>query len=71
MIIRPLNNLHFPIVNPLNRVVNNIGLKDGNGTLPVAIDCKYICQIDYTAAKVGDSTKLNCSEITFIVFQGY
>lgn len=59
LIIRLKNNLYFPTVNPLNKAINDIGMKDGYGSLPVAIDCKYVFQIDYTSAKVRLSHSIN------------
>jgi len=49
--VRPDQSVVFPSVNYLRAAINKAGLKQGQSTLPVIIDCTKMNQSDFTAAE--------------------
>jgi len=49
--IRPDQGVVFPSVNYIRNTINKAGIKEGQATLPVIIDCTQMNQSDFTAAE--------------------
>jgi len=49
--IRPDQGVVFPSVNYIREVISRAGVREGQSTLPVVIDCSQMNQTDFTAAE--------------------
>lgn len=53
ILVRPSLGLLFPGVDTLRQLVDEAGLTEGQGVLPVVVDCAPILAMDYTGVKVS------------------
>ncbi|KAK7067954.1 hypothetical protein SK128_001813 [Halocaridina rubra] len=49
--VTPAHGISFPNVSHIRSAIRRAGVKEGEGTLPVVIDCTFIDTADYTSAK--------------------
>ncbi|KAB7494487.1 Sodium-independent sulfate anion transporter [Armadillidium nasatum] len=51
ILVTPNNGMLYPNVMHIKTIILKAGLKEGNGTRPVVIDCSHIIDFDYTSCK--------------------
>ncbi|KAL7637612.1 UNVERIFIED_CONTAM: hypothetical protein RMT77_012341 [Armadillidium vulgare] len=51
ILVTPNNGMLYPNVMHIKGIILKAGLKEGNGTRPVVIDCSHIIDFDYTSCK--------------------
>ncbi|XP_034248094.1 sodium-independent sulfate anion transporter-like isoform X2 [Thrips palmi] len=55
ILVRPSLGLLFPGVDTLRQLVDEAGLHEGQGTLPVVVDCAPILAMDFTGVKAFEA----------------